>query len=384
VTEKTILMVSKPVVPPWNDSAKNLVRDVVRSATRHRFRVLVSKGVPFEAPRVSSAEIYAAPGQYTPALRQNARVLWHLLHARADVVHYFFAPNPRTSAIARVVGLARRWPSVQTVCSAPRDWSGAGRLLFADRVIVLSEDTHRKLARAGVAAERLRLIPPGIEPFAPLSPAERAAARRLFAELPEGDETPVILYPGDYQFSEAAFTVGSSVARVVATRPARFVFACRIKQEESRRGEDRVRQKVTQDGALAHVRFWNEVDDVRALLGAADLVVMPAESLYAKMDVPLVLLEAMSLGVPLVVANVPPLSELLGDDVGVGVAPRDAEAFAGAVQVLLADPARRAALGQRAREVIARRYSARTMASAYEDVYDEVGSGESVHRTVGR
>lgn len=373
MTEKTILMVSKPVVPPWNDSAKNLVRDVVRCATRHRYRVLVSKGVPFAAPRASSAEIYAAPGQYTPALRQNARVLGHLLHARADVVHYFFAPNPRTSAIARFVGLTRRWPSVQTVCSAPRDWSGAGRLLFADKVIVLSEDTRSKFARAGVSAERLRLIPPGIEPFAPLSAAERAAARRRFADLPEADDTPVVVYPGDYQFSEAAFTVASSVARVVAARPARFVFACRIKQEESRREEERVRQRIDQDGALAHVRFWNEVDDVRALLGAADLVVMPAESLYAKMDVPLVLLEAMSLGVPLVVANVPPLSELLADDVGVGVPPRDGQAFADAVVDLLGDPGRRAALGQRAREAIAQRYSARTVASAYEDVYDEVG-----------
>jgi len=374
VVEKTILMVSKPVVPPWNDSAKNLVRDVVRSATRHRYSVLVSKGVPFAAPRVTSAEIYGAPGQYTPALRQNARVFGHLLRARADVVHYFFAPNPRTSSIARVVGVVRRWPSVQTVCSAPREWAGASRLLFADKVIVLSEDTRSKFARAGVEASRLRLVPPGIEPFAPLSGPERAAARRRFADLAPEDETPVVLYPGDYQFSEAAFTVGAAVARVVAAGPARFVFACRIKQEESRREEERVKARVEQDSASASVRFWNEVDDVRALLGAADLVVMPAESLYAKMDVPLVLLEAMSLGVPLVVANVPPLSELLADDVGVAVPPRDPEALAAAVTGLLSDPARRAALGARAREAIGRRYSARAVASAYEDVYDEVGN----------
>lgn len=373
MAEKTILMVSKPVVPPWNDSAKNLVRDVVRSATRHRYTVLVSKGVPFVAPRVSSAEIYGAPGEYTPALRQNARVLGHLLGARADVVHYFFAPNRRTSTIARAVGLARRWPSVQTVCSAPREWEGADRLLFADRVIVLSEDTRRRFVQAGVADARLRLVPPGIEPFAPLSPTERAAARQRFAGLPPGDETPVVLYPGDYQFSQAAFTVGAAVGRVVAARKARFVFACRIKQEESRREEQRVKARIDDAGASAHVRFWNEVDDVRGLLGAADLVVMPAESLYAKMDVPLVLLEAMSLGVPIVVANVPPLSELLADDVGAAVPPQDPEALAAVLLELLADPERRAALGARAIEAVARRYSARAVAATYEDVYDEVG-----------
>jgi phosphatidylinositol alpha-1,6-mannosyltransferase len=367
-------MVSKPVVPPWNDSGKNLVRDVVRGATRHRYRVLVPRGVPFAAPRATSAEIYAAPGTYTPPLRDNARVLAHLLHARADVVHYFFAPNPRTSTIARGIGLFRRWPTVQTVCSAPRDFASAGKLLFADRVIVLSDDTRAKLASAGVAPSRLRLIPPGIEPFAPLSASERAAARRRFADLPEGDDTPVVCYPGDYQFSEAAITVAASIARVVAARPARFVFACRIKQEASRREEARVKELVQADGASAHVRYWNEVDDVRALLGACDLVVMPAESLYAKMDVPLVLLEAMSLGVPLVVANVPPLSELLADDVGASVPPRDPQALAANILELLADPARRAALGAKARETVTNRYAARTVAAAYEDVYDELGS----------
>ena len=372
MADQTILMVSKPVVPPWNDSAKNLVRDVVSSATRYRYRVLVSRGVPLVAPRVSSAEIHAAPGRYTPALRQNARVLAHLLGRRADVVHYFFAPNPRTSAIARVVGVVRRSPTVQTVCSAPLDWTGAARLLFADRVIVLSRHTRGKLVEAGADERRLVLVPPGIQPLRPLEPGERTAARRRFADLAPGDDTPVIVFPGDYQFSEAAHTVGAAVARVVAARPARFVFACRLKQEESRREEERVRARVDGDGATGHVRFWNEVDDVRGLLGAADLVVMPAESLYAKMDVPLVLLEAMSLGVPVVVANVPPLSELLVHEVGAAVPPRDPAALAEVVSALLADPARRARLAERARAVVTESYSAKVVASAYEDVYDEV------------
>lgn len=367
---KTILMVSKPVVPPWNDSAKNLVRDVVRGSRRHRYRVLVTRGARLDADRVTSAEIYGDAGAYTPGLLQNARVLSHLvLGPGADVVHYFFAPNPRTSSIARLVGAVRRRPTIQTVCSVPRDFGDARRLLFADRVVVLSEETRRRFVEAGIEASRLVLIRPGIFPLAPLEPEERARARRRFAGA---DDRLVLLYAGDYQFSTAARTVAGAVAQVVDRLSARFVFACRIKQEPSRIEERHVRQMLAEAGMSEHVRFWNEVDDVRSLLGAADLLLMPAESLYAKMDIPLVVLEAMSLGVPIVVADVPPLSELLTSEVGVAVAPRDSARLAEAVLDLAADPARLAEMGRRARAAVLRDFSAERAARAYEDLYDRV------------
>ncbi|MBI2892092.1 MAG: glycosyltransferase family 4 protein [Deltaproteobacteria bacterium] len=369
---KTILMVSKPVVPPWNDSAKNLVRDVVRASRRHSYRVLVTRGSPFdgERERVTSAEIYGDAGAYTPGLAQNARVLAHLaLGPRADVVHYFFAPNPRTSTIARFVGVVRRRPSIQTVCSAPRDFTDARRILFADLVVVLSEQTRRRFVEAGIDEGRVRLIRPCIFPFSPPDPRDRAAARARFAGT---DDRPVILFAGDYQFSTAAETVARAVASVVAERPARFVFACRIKQEASRLEQRRIEELLAASGVLDHVRFWNEVDDMPSLLGATDLIVMPAESLYAKMDVPLVLLEAMSLGVPIVVSDVPPLSELHSPEIGAAVPPGDPAALARAVLDILGDPGRLRAMGEAARSVVRERFSPDVVARAYENLYDEV------------
>ncbi len=39
-----VLFVSKPVAPPWNDSNKNLVRDLARGMTRYRPHVMVPRG----------------------------------------------------------------------------------------------------------------------------------------------------------------------------------------------------------------------------------------------------------------------------------------------------------------------------------------------------
>jgi phosphatidylinositol alpha-mannosyltransferase len=71
-----------------------------------------------------------------------------------------------------------------------------------------------------------------------------------------------------------------------------------------------------------------------------------------------------------VASDVDSLPEVLGD-AGVLIAPDDEAALAAALGALLADPARRAALGARARER-AQGYSVERMVAAWRAVYDEV------------
>ncbi len=71
------LLISKPIVPPWTDSNKNLVRDLARALQRYRGRVLVPAGSPLDG--VESEPLYAHAGTYAPALSANARVMARLL-----------------------------------------------------------------------------------------------------------------------------------------------------------------------------------------------------------------------------------------------------------------------------------------------------------------
>ncbi len=89
------LLISKPIAPPWTDSNKNLVRDLARGLTRTRARVMVPEGSTFEG--AVSEPVYRAAGAYAPSRAANARVLARLITGpRADVWHFFFAPNPLT------------------------------------------------------------------------------------------------------------------------------------------------------------------------------------------------------------------------------------------------------------------------------------------------
>jgi glycosyltransferase involved in cell wall biosynthesis len=364
-----ILVVSKPLSPPWNDSGKNLARDLVLSGRRYQYHVMV----PPEAPRLTSStvheEIYQPlePG-FALSFGQKARVLWRLMRGGVDLFHFFFAPNPASSNAARLASFLRQTPSIQTICSAPKDDVRIAPLLFGKKIIVLSKATKARLLQEDIHEKRLAYIPPGIcLPEMPSS-ARRDAVR---ASLDAGSR-PIVLFPGDYEVSTAAQTFARAILYLTAQVPIKplFVFACRTKTAHAKLEEQKLRELLTPH--LDSVRFVGEVDDIYALLAASSVVTLPAESLYAKMDAPLVLLEAMSFGVPVIVANKAPLSELVEGGSGVGVAPGDEKELAQAIKDLIQDPARRAQLGEAGKKRVQSFYSAKAMAEAYEALYDEV------------
>ena len=119
-------------------------------------------------------------------------------------------------------------------------------------------------------------------------------------------------------------------------------------------------------GQTARIHDW---------LAIADLVALPSESLYAKMDYPLVLLEAMSLARPILVTTGTAAEELAEPLRGEGAGPAVAveastEALVSATRALLDDDSAREVLGERARRAASARFGLAVMADAYERLYD--------------
>lgn len=367
-----ILLVSKPVAPPWNDGSKNLVRNLALGMQRHEPRVLGRRGAAVDLPRGRVEPVYpASAGGFAPALADNARVLGRLLvGGRADLWHFFFAPNPRTSAVGRAAARLRRMRTVQTVCSAPRAHTDVRSLLFADVTVVLSRHTERMLRDAGVPAEVLRRIPPAIEPLAPPGEEVRVGVRRGFG-LPV--DAPLVVYPGDLEFGGGA-EVSIDALAGLGRRDAHLAMACRAKTAAAREQERRLRVLAERRGLGTRITWIGETPRIHDLLGAADVVVLPSASLYAKMDHPLVLLEAMSMERAVIVARGTAAEELAEEGGATAVAPR-ADAVASAVGALLDDADARLALGKRAREHVIRHHDRGGMARAYETVYDALLAG---------
>jgi glycosyltransferase involved in cell wall biosynthesis len=132
-------------------------------------------------------------------------------------------------------------------------------------------------------------------------------------------------------------------------------------------GEGRDGERLRAAAAGLPVTFPGSVTDVRGFLAGLDVFCLSsrAEAL------PLVLLEAMAEGLPCVATDVGDVAAAVGED-AVVVPPEDPAALAAALGALLADPARRAGLGRRARRRAVADLDAALMVARTADVLDRV------------
>lgn len=370
-TNGQILIVSKPLAPPWNDSGKNVVRDLLENIDDLTFRVFTPKGYVYPKDNVISEQLYSGPGDYAPPLKQNLKVFKRLIARDREVAlcHFFYTPNLVSNVATNLALKISRKAAMLTATSSP---DSAKDLLFLggmERVIVLSQYSARKFM--GFGQDRIRHLPPGIPILPPIS-AKRRRERRRELGLAGG---PVVLYPGDYEFSQAAWTMLEAFRPILGQNPgATLIYACRIKQPPSKVIERQLRMQAHRMGLLKNIIFLNEIDHMRELLAAADLVAFPVDSLRAKMDAPLVLLEALAEEVPVVVGDIAPLRELVDEEgrIGCRVPPGDPKALAAAINKLLADKKRLRAMGRLGRQLVASKYDAKLPARTVRDIYLEL------------
>ncbi|MFN2486947.1 MAG: glycosyltransferase [Acidimicrobiia bacterium] len=134
----------------------------------------------------------------------------------------------------------------------------------------------------------------------------------------------------------------------------------------------RIRTLARDRGVEKTIRFLGRREEARAFLAAADLVVNPSDF----EGLPVVLLEAMALGRPVVATAVGGVPGLIEDGVtGLLIPPADPPRLGQAILRLTSDPRLAADLGAAGRAVVAERYGLGRMVSAFEDIYERVLSG---------
>lgn len=360
-----VLFVSKPIAPPFHDGSKCLVRDVASQLRDFSPVVLTTPDGLHALPAgVNGRAVYGHGGAFAPALLDNARAALSLLVGPREALwHFVFAPNPRTGQVARALRALRRVPIVQTVASPPRRFEGLGKLLFGDQIVVQSRATEQKLL-AAAHAEGFRLPPLSVvpPPVAQLARPSADSVARARAELALGANDRIILYPGDLEVSSGAEVTRELVAPLCQRFPdAVVVFAYRNKTPAAAQRASLLKQHLHGQ----RVRFSDRVSNMHALLVASEIVIFPVDDLWGKVDQPIVLLEALALGVPCAVLDQGPLRDVEG---AAKVLTIDSAAWLAAV-TRLSEPTTRArvvAEGRRAAECV---YASGVVARAYEAIY---------------
>jgi len=248
----------------------------------------------------------------------------------------------------------------------------AHRLL--DRITMRSVSRFQALSQAvasswietvGLRADRVVVIPRGID-MGRFSGRDRAAAREHLLEslgLPE--DAFVVLNVGRQVPQKGQLYAVQAMPELLQSAPTAVLLSAGTPGPMT----DRLSAEVAQLGIADRVIWLGVRDDISVLLLAADAFVFP--SLYEGLGVSL--LEAMAAGLPVVTANVAPMTEVVTDRVtGLLVEPRQPAAIAAALRELAANMSLRDSLGAAASAHIAGIYASPATAASVEAMYRQV------------
>jgi phosphatidylinositol alpha-1,6-mannosyltransferase len=380
-----VQFVSKPVDPPINDGSKHIVTTLSKELKRYSPRVMATRDTRTLGDGIGVDSIYEAASHYAPSLLNNLRAVKHLgVTSRADIWHFVFAPNKTSSQMGRALAKLRRVPVLQTIASRPKVFDEPSQLLFGDIVVAQSEDTRRRFLEAFARANISEGKRPRIEVIAPPLGDVRVPTledtERLRQSIGVARDVPLILYPGDLEVSHGAARVGSAVARIVERHPtAVVVFAYRDKTANAVHLAAELAKQLERVALPERVRFLRETSDVLSLVRTSAALVFPVDELFGKVDVPIILLEAMALGTPVVTCGEGPLAELEGVE---RVPPDDAYALADVALSLIDDYGRRGRVVDAQLRTVGARFSASVVAAAYEGLYDDLLRGKGGRKGV--
>jgi len=381
---------ARPLVSPDEineGAAATYVVELSRSLSRrgHDVRIYTREdGSPTDGALVESVKAGPAkhlePAEVLPHMGDLGRALaarWADGPFQPDLVH----AHSWLSGLAALTATAdRRTPvvvtyhglgSVQRRHEGERDPSPSTRIglertlgNMADRVIAQSQDEVAELGRLGVHRADIAVVPSGVDVDAcapglpePAEPGQRSriltvgrlAERKGFADL------------------IAALPLVPDAELVIVGGPAPEALA-RDKVAQ------RLRELATRAGVADRVRLVGRVPRADMPTWYRSAAVVACATWYG--PAPLVPLEAMACGVPVVAYGVGGVAESVIDGVtGVLVPARDVRGLAGALRALLRDNVRRMSLSSAAVDRVRSRYTWDRIAFDTERVYSRVLGG---------
>lgn len=295
---------------------------------------------------------------------------------QADIVH---CTGWDATAWGRLAGWLARRPVVVTEHTGPgretqnRKWLVSLHYRLLDPVtaatVVVAEAQIERLERDGVKRSKIHLIPNGIA-LESIRDAARYGVTRETLGIPE--DAKVMIHIGrfipqkrqDWTYEAAAQLREAGVGDI------HVIFAGEGPNVEA------LKRRAQKDSAhWAH--FLGLRRDIPALLALSDLAVLPSET----EALPMVMIEALAIGVPQVASDVGDVRAVLEESgAGLVVGRHDKQAYIEACRRVLDDP--QLAESQRAAAVtVAQGFDVETMARRYETLFDQVMADRAARRS---
>ncbi|TPV93813.1 MAG: glycosyltransferase family 4 protein [Myxococcales bacterium FL481] len=365
--ESRWMIVCKPLRPPFNDGSTVLARDLVRALPSTL--PLTYLGDPLRPVRAAAHDevVDAPPMAHAPGVLDKIGVLRTLVDPRRrhQPLHFLFTPNQVTSSVLLAMRrLAPRRPMLQSLMSSHGATRWAAMLRPLDRVVVLSDYTRYRLVEAGLDGSRVVRIYPAV-----------AAAQAV----PHPSRRRRLLYAGDLD--------GQVVSRLAALARAMsagevadyaLTVASRPKADGDAGHRRTLRRALAPLIDIGRAELFGEVPDMGQLMRRCSAQLFLADHVRRKVDLPLVALEGLMRGLPLLAMEVPPVSEIFALARRAGLEPgeelvdgRGHQPVVAAIKRWCVDDERLDRAGHAAQALARQQFALEKMGDAYCELYKQ-------------
>lgn len=247
---------------------------------------------------------------------------------------------------------------------------------WTDFLVVMNQDDLK-------AAQDIAMIPPHRLCFMPgigidrsrysTSSVSEKELRRLYAELGLNAETPVLLMLAEFVERKRHADAIQAFSRISDSK-AQLILAGTGPLLEP------MRRLAVQLGVADRVHFLGARNDVPVLMKASRALILPS----SQEGLPRAILEAMSMGLPVIGSRIRGTADLLKENAGLLLAVGDIDGLSRAMQLMIDDPNAAAAMGRNG-QVQSERYDLAHILRMHEEIYRlalQLPAAATVARTV--
>ena len=309
-------------------------------------------------------EVKVIPLRKTYDIIAVLRIARLIKREKVDIVH---SHGLLVNIISRTACFLSRCPIVNTIHVIQHLSSGIRNMYyrtldnftsrFCQKVITVSDAVKRDLLKQGLEEDKLITVPNGIEE-SPASPTHRVAS-------PSGENDKIVGLVGRIAPLKGHDDFITAAKILMSSNPGvKFLI---VGEDIAHGGRylNNLKERVKKDGLEGHVVFTGFVKSIKDVMADFAVLTLPAwEEPFG-----LVILEAMSLGVPVVATNAGGIPEIIKDNEnGLLIPPRSPGKLSEAILKILNNKNLATRLAQEGLNTV-KYYTAQRMAKAVEDVY---------------
>jgi len=336
------------------------------SRFRHEVATMHGRGIYWDRLAQAGVKVHSlSPHKFLPAY--IASIPWRILADRPDILHCHLIPS---NIIAKPLGALLGVPVIINHDHTNDPHRIDNKILlaldkstnrFAHHIIAVAAACRDFLTtHESIPLEKISLVPNAIDlrRFSPGEASRDEARARL--GLPVASR--IVAGVGRLN-PQKNFALFLDIAAQLAPRFPDLHFLLAGDGPE----EQMLREKASALGIANRVTFSGYVADTRLVYLAADVLLMPSR--YE--GLPMTLLEAMAMGLPVVASKLDGIAEVIGDgSEGFLVPSDDAALFVERTAALLADAELSSRISKNARAKIEASFSVERMTSSVEEIYD--------------